>query len=101
MVDYATCYPKAMPLRDAKASTVARQLATLFTRVGFPKQVITGQGMAFMGKTLKALWRLVGFQPLRTSVYHPQTNRLVQRFNSTLKQMLRKFVKEGRRDWHR
>ena len=31
--------------------------------------------------------------------YHPQTDRLVERFNSTLKGMLRKFVSRNEKDW--
>lgn len=74
-----------MPLQDAKDTTVARELTTLFTRVGFPKQILTYQGTSFMGRTLKALWCLAGIQLLQTSVYHPQMNRLVESFNGTRK----------------
>lgn len=81
VVNYMTQYPEAMLLRDAKASTVARELTVLFPQVGFSKQVMTDQGTVFM-------WRLLGLHPLRTSVYHPQTNGLEERFNGTLKQML-------------
>ncbi|KAL0154738.1 hypothetical protein M9458_049001, partial [Cirrhinus mrigala] len=33
------------------------------------------------------------------TVYHPQTDGLVERFNQTLKQMLRRVVMEDKRDW--
>ncbi len=36
----------------------------------------------------------MGIKSIRTSVYHPQTDGLVERFNRTLKNMVRKFVKE-------
>lgn len=54
-----------------------------------------------MEKTHKALAQLVDIQALHTSVYHPQTNGLVERFNGTLKSMIRKFITDGTRDWHR
>lgn len=66
-----------MPLRAAPAPAVAQELATLFTRVGYPKQIITNRGSVFMGKTLKALAQLVGLQALQTTVYHLQTYGLV------------------------
>ncbi|XP_075786849.1 uncharacterized protein LOC142829675 isoform X2 [Pelodiscus sinensis] len=45
------------------------------------------------------LSRLLNIHPLRTTVYHPQTDGLVERFNQTLKTMLRKFVAEDPRHW--
>ncbi|XP_052387763.1 uncharacterized protein LOC127934429 [Carassius gibelio] len=40
------------------------------------------------------LCKLLKVRQIRTSVYHPQTDGLVERFNKTLKQMLRRVVKE-------
>lgn len=45
------------------------------------------------------LCQLLQFKQLRTSVYHPQTDGLVEHFNQTLKQMLRRVEAEDRRDW--
>lgn len=78
---------------------VACELAEIFTTMGFPKQVVTDQGASFMGETLHAMWKYSGFRPLRTSIYHSQTNRLVERFKSTLKLMLQIFVGENSKDW--
>lgn len=100
VMDYTTRYPEAMPLRAATAKAVAQEVAVLFTRVGFPKQIITDKGMVFMGKTLKALAQMVELQMLHTTVYYPQTNGLVQRFNRMFKRMLKKFIQRGSQDWH-
>lgn len=45
-----------------------------------------------MSHTLRELYVLLGIKTIRTSVYHPQTDGLVERFNRTLKTMIRKFV---------
>lgn len=50
VVDYATCYLEAIPLHSATAAAVAHEMSTLFTRVGFPKEIVTDQGTVFMGK---------------------------------------------------
>ena len=36
---------------------------------------------------------------IQTSLYHPQTDGLVERFNGTLKSTLQKFVDSGQKDW--
>ena len=48
---------------------------------------------------LKQVYRLLGIKGLRTTPYHPQMDGLGERFNQTLKQMLRKFVDETGSDW--
>ncbi len=98
-VDYVTRYPEAVPLRSISVKSVAEALFRLISRVGIPKEILTDQGTAFMSRTLKELYELLGIKSIRTSVYHPQTDGLVERFNRTLKTMVRKFVKEDAKNW--
>ncbi len=73
LVDYATRYPEAVPLRSISAKSIAEALFRLISRVGIPKDILTDQGTAFMSRTLKELYELLGIKSIRTSVYHPQT----------------------------
>ncbi len=66
---------------------------------GNPKRDSHGSGHAFMSRTLKELYELLGIKSICTSVYHPQTDGLVERFNRMLKIMVRKFVKEDAKNW--
>ncbi|KAL2103518.1 hypothetical protein ACEWY4_000386 [Coilia grayii] len=97
--DYATRYPEAFPLRDVTAKRVATAMLQLFSRVGIPREVLTDQGPNFMSKTLRQVYDLLGIRRIRTTPYHPQTDGLVERFNQTLLNMLRKFVEESGKDW--
>ncbi len=94
LVDYATRYPEAVPLRTISAKSVADALFIIISRVGIPKEILTDQGTVFMSRTLRELYEPLGIKSIRTSVYHPQTDSLVERLNRTLKSMVRKFVKE-------
>ncbi len=94
LVDYATRYPEAVALRNISAKSVAESLFSMISRVGIPKEILTDQGTAFMSRTIRELYELLGIKSVRTSVYHPQTDGLVERFNRTLKTMIRKFVHE-------
>lgn len=96
LVDYATRNPEAVALRNISAKSVADTLFRLISRMGIPKEILTDQGTAFMSRMLKELYGLLGIKAVRTSVYHPQ---MVERFNRTLKTMIRKFVQEEAKNW--
>ncbi|XP_023814763.2 uncharacterized protein LOC111947970 [Oryzias latipes] len=99
ITDYATKYPEVFPLKCVKAKAVAFSLVQFFSRVGFPREILTDRGTNFMSNLLKQVYQLLGVRNLRTTPYHPQTDGLTERFNQTLKQMLRKFVNETGSDW--
>ena len=53
LVDYATRYPEALPLRAATAKAVAKELLLLFSRVGIAREILTDQGSCFMSRVIK------------------------------------------------
>ena len=97
--DYATRYPEAIPLRSIDAEHIAEELVKVFSRVGVPKEILTDQGSNFTSQLLAEVYRLLHVQPIKTSPYHPQTDGLVERFNQTLKAMLRKTAWDKGKDW--
>ena len=82
---------------DAKA--VAEDLLKLFARVCTPKEILIDQGTNFTSQLLTELYRLIHVNTLCTSPYHRHTNNLVERFNGTLKEMLRELAQEDGKDW--
>ena len=97
--DYATRYPEAIPLKSIDAAHVAEEIIKVFARVGVPEEILTDQGSNFTSQLLAELYRLLHIHPIRTSPYHPQTDGLVERFNQTLKSMLRKAATNEGKDW--
>ena len=87
--DYATRYPEAVAIKSIDAGRIAEELIKLFARVGVPEEILTNQGSNFTSSLLAELYRMLHVHPIRTSPYHPQTDGLVERFNQTLKAMLR------------
>ena len=80
---------------------MAEHLMQLFSRVGIPREILSDQGTNFMSQLLKELYNLLNISQIQTSVYHPQTDSLVERFNKTLKAMLRKLVNKEGKNWDR
>lgn len=48
IMDYATRYPEAIPLRRTDAATVAEALCQVFARLGLPREVLSDQGSNFL-----------------------------------------------------
>ncbi|XP_041470756.1 uncharacterized protein LOC121420251 [Lytechinus variegatus] len=101
IVDYATRYPEAIPLPSIEAERVAEALVSVFTRVGIPSEMLTDQGSQFTSEVMNHISRLLSIKQITTSPYHPIANGLVERFNGTLKQMLKRMCAERPSDWDR
>jgi len=101
VVDYATRYPEAVPLKNIHAETVAEALVNMFTRVGVPREILSDQGSQFLSAVMKEMCRLLSLHQLVTTPYHPMCNGLVEQFNGTLKTMLRHMCAKKPRDWDR
>ncbi|KAL5488511.1 hypothetical protein EMCRGX_G017453 [Ephydatia muelleri] len=99
--DYATRYPEAVPLRSCEAEKIAEELMKLLSRVGIPKEVLTDQRSNFTSRLLAELYTMLQVKAIRTTPYHSQTDGLVERFNQTLKAMLRRTVNQEGKDWDR
>jgi len=68
-------------------------------RVGVPKEVLSDQGSQMVSGIMKEVSRLLSVRQLVISSYHPICNGLVEKFNGTLKAMLKKVCAEKPKDW--
>ena len=101
VMDYATRYPEAVPLKRIDTTTIAEALVSIFSRVGIPAEILSDQGTQFTANLMKEVSRLLSIKQLTTTPYHPQCNGLVERFNGTLKTMLKRMCAEKPKDWDR
>ncbi|XP_063615959.1 uncharacterized protein LOC134789212, partial [Penaeus indicus] len=101
LVDMATRFPEAVPLRNIDSVTVAEALLTIFARVGMPKEILSDRGTQFKSDLMAEINRLLSIQALYTSPYHACCNGTVERFHAVLKAMLKKLCSERPHDWDR
>ncbi|KAK7097946.1 hypothetical protein V1264_004849 [Littorina saxatilis] len=101
LVDYATRYPEAVPLKKIDTETVAEALVDIFSRIGVPEEILTDLGTQFVSECMEEVNRLLSIRHLTTTAYHPMCNGLVEKFNATLKSTLKKLCSEQPRQWHR
>ena len=71
----------------------------MFARVGVPQEILTDQGSNFTSQLLAEIYRLLHVHALKTSPYHPQTDGLVEQFNQTLKNMIKRTTSKEGKDW--
>ncbi|XP_037802987.1 uncharacterized protein LOC119597481 [Penaeus monodon] len=101
LVDYATRYPEAVPLKRITTKTVAEALVEIYSRLGIPEEVIHDRGTQFMSDCMHEVSCLLSLKQLPTTPYHPMSNGLVEKFNGTLKAMLSRLCAEQPRQWRR
>ena len=101
LVDYATRYPEAVPLKKITTEAVAEVLLDIYSRVGIPEEVLTDQGTQFMSECMQEVSRLLSIKGLTSTPYHPICNGLVERWNGTLKSMLKRLCQDQPKQWHR
>ena len=101
IVDAATRYPEAIPLKKIDSVTVAEALVSVFARMGCPKEILSDCGTQMISDLMKEVHRLLGVTTVTTTPYHPQSNGMVERFNGTIKAMIKKVVQDQPKDWDR
>lgn len=101
VVDYATRWPEAIPLRSIDTESVAEALLGVFTRVGFPQEILSDKGTQFTSQLMNEVCRLINVKQAFTTPYHPMSNGLNEMFNAIFKQMLKKMCQKRLSDWDR
>ena len=93
---------EAYAVPDQEATTVAQKLVDeFFCRFSVPSRLHSDQGKQFESKVISAICQLLQIDKSRTTLYHPQSDGLVERFNHTLTDMLATTAKEHPFEWER
>ena len=97
--DYLTRWCEAFPVPSVEASVIARLLVDeIIARHGAPKVLLSDRGTNFLSKLVAEVCKIVQIDKVNTSSYHPQTDGLVDRFNSTLCQSLSSYVAKKQKE---
>ena len=98
--DYLTKWPEAFAIPDQAAETIAKVLVKeVICRHGIPEELLSNGGAIFLSSLIQEIFELLGLRKINTAGYHPQTDGLVEKFNSTLINMIAKSSNVHDRDW--
>lgn len=81
-----------MPMLMVTAQKVAKKLIKWITSVGIPHEILSDQGKNFMLNVLRGVCEILKIRQVCVSLYCPQTDGLVERFNHTLKAMIKTCI---------
>ncbi len=94
-MDYFLRWPEARPLRAANADTVVTFLyENIICRFGAPRILQSDRGIHFVNEVIQRLTKRFRIKHSLSSSYHPQSNRLVERFNKMLCEGIAKLAEE-------
>ena len=100
MVDYVSKWVEAMPCRKASTEESTHMIkSVIFPRYGVPRILISDGGTHFTGKDFGKCLKRLGIEHRVSTVYHPQTNGQEETSNKQLKDILKKTVVKGEKDW--
>ena len=94
-------YPEAVPLKTIDTETVAEALVNIFSRLGVPGEILSELGTQFVSDCMKEVTRFLSIKQITTTPYHPMCNGLNEKFNGTMKLILKRLCSEQPRQWHR
>ena len=99
VIDMATHYPEAIALTEHTAAQVAKALITVFSRFGFPSEILSDQGSDFMSELMRLFMSEFNIGHVKISAYHAQSNAICERWNGTMKAMIRAVINDFNNEW--
>ncbi len=84
LIDQASRWPEATALKSISSSNVIKCLSDMFSRIGFPKKIVSDNRIQFTSGEFAKFCTDHGINHSKSAPYHPESNRLVERFHGSL-----------------
>ena len=99
-IDHFTKWVEAFPTHRIHTKQIVKLLVdNIITRFGIPEKLLLDNGPQFNNEDLKQVCSSLGTNKKFSTIYHPETNGMVERMNRTLKEMVRKCVNTNQKNW--
>lgn len=88
IIDHYSRFLEAIPLASITSKTIISTLNKYFSSFGIPKVLISDNGSAFVSQEFQLFLKSLNISHNKTSIYHPQSNGLLERVHRTLKESI-------------
>ena len=100
MQDFLTKWPLVFLMPDQKTTRIVKLLVNeVIPFFGVPEALLSDRGTNLLSHLMRDVCAMLGIEKLNTTAYHPQCDGLTERFNRTLKALLRKHSVKFGRQW--
>jgi len=99
LVDYLTKWVEAEPTKSVESDDVISFLTRVFSRHGIPEILTTDNGPQFTSDKTKAFLDLYGVYVQYVSVYHPESNGMVENRNKEIGKYLKLLCNNNTTIW--
>uniref|UniRef100_A0A3B3T9U7 Gypsy retrotransposon integrase-like protein 1 n=1 Tax=Paramormyrops kingsleyae TaxID=1676925 RepID=A0A3B3T9U7_9TELE len=96
LIDYYSRWPEVAFASEVTSATVIKFLSAVFSREGYPLEVVSDNGPQFVSGEFTAFLAERDIKHCRSSVYYPQANGEIERFNRVLKDCLQTADIDGK-----
>ncbi|XP_055632417.1 uncharacterized protein K02A2.6-like [Toxorhynchites rutilus septentrionalis] len=95
VVDAFSKWPEVIPTKRITTEATLTMFREIFATHGMPETLVTDNGRQFVSEDFERYCEQNGILHLKTPPYHPQSNRLAERFVDTFKRALKKITSGG------
>jgi transposase InsO family protein len=100
LTDILSKFVVTKAVRDNTAQTAVRFLKEdIISKFGTPRCILTDNGTHFTSSLMNELIKQIGTTHLYSTLYHPQTNGQVERYNSTMDAKIAALSNLRKTDW--
>ncbi|CAM5091596.1 unnamed protein product [Eretmochelys imbricata] len=96
LIDYFSKWPEVVFTSQISSATVIKFLSSVFSREGNPKELVSDNGSQFTSLEFETFLAQRNILHRRSSLYYPQANGEIERFNRSLNENLQTAKLEGR-----
>jgi transposase InsO family protein len=96
VIDYHSRWPEVHFCGTVTSQVVIKCLTDLFAQWSIPKVLVSDNSVQFTSHEFESFLKQCDIKHVKTSLYFPQSNGLIERFNRSLKEAVGISVAEGK-----
>ena len=87
VIDAHSKWPEVVQMASTTSTATIRALGSIFSRYGFPEQLVGDNGPQLTSGEFKNFLKSNGIRHITTAPWHPSSNGIPKRFVQTLKKL--------------